>query len=151
MVFKYPCSRALNASILSKTLWVCAFRRTCSPRPSSKTPRWWVSCLYVLPDNILVCSQVCAYMYIIPKGNSAQAEVLLETYSYIHKYCAYMYIFPKGSSAQAEVLSGNISINSQKELCTYAYALGEKLCLNRDPAENISICSRIICSCEYVF
>ncbi|MQM05008.1 hypothetical protein Taro_037812 [Colocasia esculenta] len=129
----------------------------------------------VLPENILICSQLCAYMYIFPKGNSAQAEVLLETYSYIHKYCAYMYIFPKGNSAQTEVLLETYSyihkycaymyifpkrnsaqvevlpetyLYTHKELCTYAYALGEKLCLNRDPAENTSICSRIICSCE---
>ncbi|MQM11365.1 hypothetical protein Taro_044271 [Colocasia esculenta] len=66
MVFKYPYSRALNASILSKTLWVCAFRCTCSPRPLSKTPGWET----------------------LPKRRFCP-----ETYPYIHKkLCSYTYV-----------------------------------------------------------
>ncbi|MQL79940.1 hypothetical protein Taro_012394 [Colocasia esculenta] len=91
MIFKYPCSRALNASILSKTLWVYAFRYAYFSRPSSKTPGWRRFC----PKTYsYVHNTVLIYIYIFPKGNSAQAEVLPETCSYIHKHCAYMYIFP---------------------------------------------------------
>ncbi|MQM09902.1 hypothetical protein Taro_042784, partial [Colocasia esculenta] len=81
----------------------------------------------VLPENILICPQLCAYMYIFSKGNSAQAEVLPKLYPYIHEYCAYMYIFPKGNSAQAEVLSENISIYPQKVLFICVCFLRETL------------------------
>ncbi|MQL88243.1 hypothetical protein Taro_020795 [Colocasia esculenta] len=80
MIFKHPCSRALNASILSNTLWVWAFRCICSSRPSSKTPRW---------------VSVCAHMYmflrkLFPSGGSAQIHIhrrfCPKTYSYVHNF-----------------------------------------------------------------
>ncbi|MQL79951.1 hypothetical protein Taro_012393 [Colocasia esculenta] len=69
MVFKYPYSRALNASILSKTLWVCAFRCTCFPRPSSKTPEW--------VNVVLIC--ICFL-----KGTLPKRRFCPRTYSYNH-------------------------------------------------------------------
>ncbi|MQL74799.1 hypothetical protein Taro_007158 [Colocasia esculenta] len=90
----------------------------------------------VLPENILICSQLCAYMYIFPQGNSAQAETLPEIRPYIHEYCVYMCIFLKGNSAQTEVLNPveNISICSRNYVHV-DMSSKKKLCLSRGSAQ----------------